>query len=391
MGPNGMSVEGIKRIIEKCQGITVEVPLRNLHPGGLARPPLYGTEKQFSWIRETRFINGERREVVLLDSVESQANRLELLLRKHVPALPDIKARFPNGFEVSVYEAPHRIFDAIFRECTLDGKPFHEHEIIKEIEKGGADAEKTLFKHAPLVLLFGGWHSHGSISPEKAPKWPRLITLEIVGTEPEAAHRTSSRRDPLGIPREGLPEELKKSLEEQGKRGTAAEAGLGMLPPAASPLDVVVKEAYLLGAISLVGIRNLTFPMEAKAVLLSLALLGLALQHEGGYRLRSGADFVGESPLKVGLLGCREHEQELTLNADECKRVLDEALGKLGELVKAPEGDEGLEWPQDPLVLYPTDPLKLAHEAALQGKQEKNKKKAGKGKVDQVSEPSEEG
>lgn len=363
------NLKDLSEIIHGCQGIEILVPLRNTHPGGLVRPPIYFFGNQPSWVKEHRYLNGQVKEVVLLDSIESQANRLESLLRSNVP-LPDVVVQFSNGLTVSQYEAPHRIFDAIFGFSYLNGTPFFKSRIFDEIEKGGPQAEKVLFRYAPLVLLFGGWHSHGDISPEKAPKWPRLVTLEVIGTDPLEAHRTRSRNDPLGISEDALPEHLKDALKDMGKKGKSSELGLGQLPPEASPLDVVVKEVYLLGAISLVGLRNLSLDEKAKVVLLLLALLGLALQHEGGYRLRSGADFLGQGPLEVGLLGCRSpFGEKLVLGAEELKGLLQEAVAGL---------PEDLAWPHEPLILSAGKDLEEALSKSSASKEEKGKKKAAK-------------
>ena len=73
---------------------------------------------------EDRFIGGEKVPCVILDSVQSQANRMELTLLEAIRAsrieLPVIEARFEHEdllkpFTVTSLEAPHRIADAIFR------------------------------------------------------------------------------------------------------------------------------------------------------------------------------------------------------------------------------------------------------------------------------------
>ncbi|WP_051906269.1 type I-U CRISPR-associated RAMP protein Csb1/Cas7u [Thermus tengchongensis] len=357
----------LKQIIDECHAIEVFVPLKNAHPGGLIRPPLYAEGEQARPVRpvvESRYLQGELRKVVLLDSIESQANRLEDLLYRNA-LLPDILVEFTDGFRVSQYEAPHRIFDSIFKESTWNGTPFHQSHIIKSIEKSRKDAEKTLFQYSPLVLLLGGWHSHGNISSEKAPRWPRLVTLEIIGVEPLIAHRTHSRNDPLGISKDALTEERRQKMKEQGKEGTAAEAGLGQLAPEARPLDVVVKEAHLLGALSLVGLRNLALDIRAKEVLLLLALLGLALQHERGYRLRSGADLVPMGNLTVSVWPC---ELKLELISKELISLLQKALHDL---------PDDLSWPKEPLILKANEDLEKAYKESLMSKQ----KKAAKGKA----------
>ena len=349
--------------------LEVLLPLRVVNPSGLVRPPVYSVdEKPFAPLRQTRYLQGQKVSTVLLDSVESQANRQETLLYRHVP-LPDLRVELFDGRQVSQYEAPGRILDPIFREAHWDGTPFHQTPLFQAIAKGGEGAERALFRHSPLTLVYGGWLSYGDIPAEVAPKWPRLVALEVLGLDPEEAHRTSSRQDPLGLPGElPLPEALSQALKEQGKRGRLSEAGLGRMPPAASPLDVAVRGAALVGAVSLVGLRNLRLPQEAREVLLLLALLGLALQHREGYRLRSGADLVPEEAgcLKVRALPSGE---EVCLEVEPLREELEQRLRGL---------PEELRWPTEPIVLTANENLNQLYQNALLGKAERARAKREK-------------
>ncbi|BFH81901.1 type I-U CRISPR-associated protein Cas7 [Thermus thermophilus] len=349
--------------------LEVQVPLRVANPSGLVRSPAFSVDGgPFAPLRQTRYIRGEPVETVLLDSVESQANRQEALLYRHLP-LPDVQVELFDGRRVSQYEAPGRILDAIFREATLGGVPFHQTPLFQAIARGGEEAEGALFRHSPLTLVYGGWLSYGDIPPEVAPKWPRLVALEILGLEPREAHRTSSRLDPLGVPGElPLPEAMSQALKEQGKKGRLSEAGLGRIPPTASPMDVAVRGAVLVGAVSLVGLRNLRLPQEAQEALLALALLGLALQHKEGYRLRSGADLVPEEGgcLRVRALPSGE---EVCLEVEPLREELDRLLGEL---------PEELRWPGEPVVLQANETLNQLYRNALLGKAERAKAKREK-------------
>jgi len=70
---------------------------------------------------------------VLVDSVQSQANRLEEALlsavRELVIDLPYLTVDFAGkelaGIgEITSFDAPHRVYDAILRDSLLDGEPF---------------------------------------------------------------------------------------------------------------------------------------------------------------------------------------------------------------------------------------------------------------------------
>lgn len=352
----------LRSVLQQAAGISVNICLKPLNPSGLVRPPTYSVEGQnFKPIRQRRYIDGEEVDTVLLDSVESQANRLERLLYENL-RLPDVRVRFKDSTTISQHEAPGRLFDAIFRESTLNGVPFRQTQLMKEIAKGGEKAEQLLFKHSPLTLLFGGWDAQGEISPEKAVRWPRAVTLEVLGLLPCEAMRTSSRMDPIGAPGEmPLPANMREQLQAGGKKQSLSGAGLGRIPPKASPLDVAVKGAVLVGAISVNAIRQLRLPDGAKEVLLALALMGLALQHRMGYALRSGTDLVPceGGPLTLKLMPGGE---ELPVEADSLGKTIEELLESLPEEVR---------WPTEPLVLDANEDLEEIYKNAQLGKAER--------------------
>ena len=83
-------------------------------------PPTY---EGSVYAEETRIINGQAEKCVLLDSVQSQANRLEhALLEGHRAGelkFPLIEVDFAGTRaaevgKVTALEAPHRVFDALF-------------------------------------------------------------------------------------------------------------------------------------------------------------------------------------------------------------------------------------------------------------------------------------
>src|SRR5579862_4895903 len=105
-------------------------------------PPTYEGGK---YATEERIIGGQKMPCVLLDSVPSQANRMELALQEAWMGgeidLPVLSTDFsavenPGVPKVTSLQAPHRIVDAILRDSTLgDGnKPpkFRDSDVGKE-------------------------------------------------------------------------------------------------------------------------------------------------------------------------------------------------------------------------------------------------------------------
>jgi len=163
-------------------------------------------------------------ECVLLDSVQSQANRMEEALqqalddkRLKVPILEvDFTPYFlgdkqPEGMrlldpvgKVSSLQAPHRIADAILRDSMLDGARFRDTDIGKRIGMVSARDATALFEHCPTALVFGLWDSTGPKGGLGA-KFERAMVAEIVGINAVYGVKTSSRIDPLGVQRSAGP------------------------------------------------------------------------------------------------------------------------------------------------------------------------------------------
>ncbi|MCC7157652.1 MAG: type I-U CRISPR-associated protein Cas7 [Bryobacterales bacterium] len=156
--------------------------------------------------------DGVLKEVVLLDSVQSQANRMEdALLAAHRAErikLPMISVKFTDidqlkelG-EITVLDAPHRLADAILRDSKLKNADTlfpatAEGQVLRRATPKNAT---ELFKLCPTSLLFGIWESTGAAGGLGV-KFQRAIVSEIVGIGAVVGRRTASRIDPLQIGR----------------------------------------------------------------------------------------------------------------------------------------------------------------------------------------------
>ena len=119
---------------------------------------------------ESRHIDGAEVPCVLVDSVQSQANRMEAALLDEWEAgavsLPVIVVDFmgcdlPKSFRVTSLEAPHRIADALLRDSLLDGVPFRQSAAGKRIDLVDVRNATALFELCPTALVFGMWDSTG--------------------------------------------------------------------------------------------------------------------------------------------------------------------------------------------------------------------------------------
>jgi CRISPR-associated protein Csb1 len=177
-------------------------------PGAKVFPPTYEGGK---YATEKRRINGEIVDCVLLDSVQSQANRMELALKEALDeeriSLPVIVVDFSNtkaSFvgKITSLEAPHRIADAILRdsEQTDQGSKikFRESPVGASLDTASLQNATALFGYCPTALVFGMWDSTGRRGGLGV-KFPRAIVSEIIGIGAVPGQRTAGRLDPLQI------------------------------------------------------------------------------------------------------------------------------------------------------------------------------------------------
>lgn len=176
-------------------------------------PPTYAGAV---YAKEMRRLPGREApvECVLLDSVQSQANRMEEALQQAVDegrlGIPVIEVDFSGGDlltevgKVTSLQAPHRIADAILRDSMLDGQEFRKSPEGKRIDTATLANATPLFELCPTALVFGMWDSTGP-KGGMGVKFQRAMASEIVGIDAVFGVKTSSRIDPLQIARNAGP------------------------------------------------------------------------------------------------------------------------------------------------------------------------------------------
>ena len=168
---------------------------------------------------------------VLMDSVQSQANRIEEALQDAVDdkaiELPVVEVDFndipivePGSDEEGLFEpigritsleAPHRVADAILRDSELDGVLFRKTDEGRKLSQATLRNATPLFELCPTALVFGIWDSTGP-KGGLGVKFQRALVSEIIGVDASLGVKTSSRMDPLAI-------QLKAGPAYQGKNG----------------------------------------------------------------------------------------------------------------------------------------------------------------------------
>lgn len=305
-------------------------------PGDKIFPPTYPGEGRNApprHVYERRRLNGRDVWCVLIDSVQSQANRLEECLleaiRDGLP-IPYVEVDFSNAqlngiTRITSLDAPHRVYDAIFRDSLLTGQengesePFMESGVGQRLAGASAEDASALLEISPTALLFGAWHSTGQGGGLGA-KFARCLVSEIMGIDVPvdelvnqrtgeinartAGRRTGSRIDPLGVLRkvDVFKGESGWSTTEEDAGGNAkqvrpSEINHGNIVPSVQILGVTCDHAEHTFVLSFAALRRLRFGGSEKDVagrnlLAALGLVALTEQDARGYALRSRCDLV---------------------------------------------------------------------------------------------------
>lgn len=368
-------------------------------------PPTYEGGK---YATEDRNINGQKVPCVLLDSVPSQANRMELALQDAHDGgrfqLPLVSVDFsavenPGIPKITSLQAPHRIADAILRDSTIgDGKKptkFRESAIGKELDLLSTAYATPLLQYAPHCLVFGMWDSTGPRGGLGV-KFARAVVSEIIGVHAIDGRKTSSRIDPLNIRvNSGVLYEAKgggwtldkdsavkdKSTPKKlGKDGKPSEANHGNVTPTISDGGFTIDYAEQTTVLSLPALRRLRFPAKsgekstpdgdnaARTYLAALGLLGATLAIEAGYDLRSRCILRAKDAVRWELLGKPgDTDKPFSLDKTAAITLYNDALKAVKDAKLPIQLDEIILTPSDDLVTLVKKSMELAAAEAGEG------------------------
>lgn len=358
-------------------------------------PPTYpGSKKdEPQHVFERRRIEGHDVWCVLVDSVQSQSNRLEEFLleaaRQKAIELPYVsvdfsEARLDGLTEITSLEAPHRLFDAILRDSALNGTPFMKSEKGKALIAAKSSDASVIFELSPTALLFGVWNSTGEGGGLGA-KFPRCLVSELVGVNvpveekdgevASAGRRTGSRIDPLGVLRgvevfkskEGWDVDKNKAGKD-AKKAKPSEINHGNIKPTVQNLGVTCEYIEQTSVVTLAGLRRLRFgsggqTTAARALLAGLGLVALLEQDTRGFALRSRCDLVCDGVAPLELVKFDGSTQQIDLDLNAARAVYAECVAAVRKA--------GFTFSSEPLKLMPQAKLvqivQKSRELALAG------------------------
>jgi CRISPR-associated protein Csb1 len=360
--------------------------------GGIGDKVFPATYREGAYATERRALDdGRLVDCVLIDSVQSQANRaeeaLKLAIERRRFQLPLIEVDFQEANaqlrnplpNLTSLDVPHRLADAILRDSLLpDGTRFSKSSYAAEWGRSNVWNATAIYKLCPTALLFGMWGS-----PDKpgglGAKFERAFVSEIVAVDvvendgAQVKDKNSFARNDFANRRAGYridPLNSSKSVSIKQNADGSFQVGSGNLRPSeinhgnipfeSANCGVRFSYAEQTTVVSLGTLRKLRFPVEGKddpkvndagrVVLAALGLCAGVLSSEMNTSLRS----------RCHLWPVEEREWELLEKPGMPSRKFrmsgEEAVSLLNSAVSAAE-QAGLRWMKETLTLKPSPEL----------------------------------
>lgn len=260
----------IKSWIDPKEGGPVALVLKqHLTPvegdNGVFFPPTYANDKQPYNID----VLSDGTRVVTVDSVGSQANRMEPIFRDDpelAKLVPQITIDVGDGQSVSLLDAGHRLGDAIVRASDLKEKAREAFKTF--LTTGDATAVAKL---SPTSLVFGVWDSRDTQA-----KLPRIVQSVIRAWDVDVLTRSAQYGPPIDYAELEVFSEEEKQKSENNPKSPVAQRGFVAVPSTGAHGGVIARGGIVRDVtINLVALRRLEG--GAKVEDLRRYILGLCL------------------------------------------------------------------------------------------------------------------
>lgn len=285
-------------------------------PGGSVFPPTYAGHDGYSI---DPLPDGRNR--CVLDSVQSQANRIEPLFMEtpYAELVPQVVVR-AGDVSYNVLEMGHRLADASARFSSLSEK------IDVAFKALANDRDATpIAKASPLSLVLGVWDSRGT-----GVKVQRAFSSSIYADDVVPLTRATQFFPSFSAENVDVLEKLKKEIEKK-----SSVIGLSHVPSDGRGGVLVRGTIVREGILNLIALRQLRGAGERETAALRAYLLGLsllAMSVPQDYNLRSGCQLVRDgADAVVSLLVERTgDETSLTLDHEEALALARRAAKDFG-------------------------------------------------------------
>jgi CRISPR-associated protein Csb1 len=274
---------------------------------------------------------GDGTQVATVDSVGSQANRIEPIFEKSEDGdnelarlVPQIEIEYTEDRRVSILRAGHRLGDAIIRSSELKDEARSAFATL--LDTGDASA---IAKLAPTSLVFGVWDSRDTQA-----KLPRLVQSVIRAWDVDRLTRSAQYVPAIDYAAHDVFSEEEKAKQEGDAKSPLAKRGF-VAVPATGALGGVVARGQIVRdvTINLVAVRRLRGGKaneELRRYILGLSLVA-ATEPLDGF-LRAGCLLVPKASARTAWMEIARtgERSDVVLDAEAARAFAAQAATKFG-------------------------------------------------------------
>lgn len=195
--------------------------------------------------------------VVTIDSVGSQANRMEPIFKdpRYKDLVPQIEIVYGNEKTLSILDVGHRLGDALIRCVATDEEGFDLRDAAQDafkllLDTGDASA---IAKLAPTSLVFGVWDSRDTHA-----KLPRIVQSVIRAWDVNDLTRSAQYNPSLDYAALEVFSDAEKEKGEGNSKSPLAERGFVHVPAGEAHGGVVARGPIMRDVtVNLVALRRL--------------------------------------------------------------------------------------------------------------------------------------
>lgn len=343
--------------------------------GSLISPAKYLRGSTATYVYEIRYIDGEPKQTVLIDSRSSVANRLEDALQLAIDEGHPILSKMPRiivsydtsdgTLKESDLQLPHRFADAHVRLGFVDGKGINECEAYRAARNATERDAWSLFDLSPISVLLGSWDSTRKAHQVR---FASAVTGEIIGVladqnaDPDdlVTRRSGARVDPVAakivftsasatkiIAQIGdeLSANKKKDLEKKDKGEVkGSEFVIGAIPPSVDAIDGIATSSIIRSyVLSFATLRRLHFGKgidgdAAIRTLLAAVAVNAIVRNDSELYLRANTHLVEKAQPQVRLDRRMGNFDELEpMSIEEADILLEDAYNRAHQVA-------GIDW-----------------------------------------------
>lgn len=263
--------------------------------------------------------------VATIDSVGSQANRMEPIFEKepYAALVPQVTITYGNDKSISILQAGHRLGDALIRSTALADEANAAFSTF--LDAGDA---APIARLAPTSLVFGVWDSRDTQA-----KVPRIVQSVVRAWDIDDLKRSAQYMPPVDYAALEVFSDAEKDKQEGNQKSTLAQRGFVHVPATGEHGGIVVRgEIRRTVTVNLVALRRLSGDdgPALRRYVFGLALVAATEPLDGFLRQGCLLTPDPDAPASWAAVGRDGTREAVTLDGDAALTLAQEAAVAFG-------------------------------------------------------------